>query len=131
MATYRGTDGVIRVGANAVLEVQSFTCSAAAAIIGDNSLGDEWDTHLLGRKSWTASLVCNTDPADTTGQRALAIGASATVNVYPVGTANGRILLTGTATVTGVEFSSSHDNAVATVNISVTGNGALTVSTVG
>jgi predicted secreted protein len=130
MATYRGTDGVIRVGANAILEVQSFSVSGAAAIIGDNSLGDEFDTHLIGRKSWTATVTANTDPGDTTGQRAMAIGASVTLNAYPVGTSAGRILLTGTATVTSLEFSSSHDNAVAVVTFGLTGNGALTVSTV-
>jgi len=130
MATYRGTDGVVRLGSNTILEVQSFSVSGTATPINDNVMGDEWDTHLVGRKNWTASVACLTDPADSTGQRAMTIGATAAFEGYPVGNSNGRIKLSGSATVTGKEYSNNHDNTAATVTFSLTGNGPLTEATV-
>ena len=128
--TYRGTDGVARIGANVILEVQSFSVSGTATPINDNVLADEWDTHLVGRKSWTASISCLTDPADSTGQRAMTIGASVSLELYPVGTASGRIKLAGTATITGKEYSNNHDNTAAAVSFTATGNGPLAETTV-
>jgi len=130
MATYRGTDGVARIGLNTILETQAFSVTSTAASINDNVLADEWDTHLVGRKSWSGSIACLTDPADTTGQRAMTIGASVALELFPVGTAATRIKLSGTATITSKEYSNNHDNTAATVSFQFTGNGPLTEATI-
>jgi hypothetical protein len=64
-----------------------------------------------------------------TGQGALTIGASVTLNVYPEGDASGDTYYTGTAIVTGVTRSSSFDGLVE-ASITVQGSGALTATTV-
>lgn len=129
MATFRGTDGIVKVGSATVAEVQAFTVDLSAAIINDNAMGDEWDTHLKGRKSWSGTISCMTDPTDATGQVALAIGTGVALKLYPVGdiSATGvQVELAGDATITGISYSSNHDNTVATCNFTFTGNGACT-----
>lgn len=127
MATFRGTDGIVKVGSATVAEVQAFTVDLSAAIINNNKMGDAWDTHLIGRKSWSGTVSCMTDPTDTAGQVALAIGGNVGLKLYPVGdiAATGvQVELAGNATITGISYSSNHDNTVATVNFTFTGNGA-------
>ena len=129
MATYRGTDGVVKSGSAVVAEVTAFTLDTAAAVINDNAMGDDWDTHLVGRKSWSGTISANTDPTDTNGQVTLVEGATIAIKLYPIGdiTAPGTQLeLAGSCTITQVSFSNNHDNTVAAVTFSFTGNGALT-----
>jgi len=93
-------------------------------------MGDLWDTHLVGRKAFTGSISCNTDWGDVNGQRLLVIGASLSFEVFPTGTTQGRVKLSGTATVTSKEYSNNHDNTVASMTVQITGNGALTEATI-
>jgi hypothetical protein len=151
MATYRGTDGVIFLdyqgwspaGPIKQVEVQSFSLSSSVALVGDNSLGDEFDTHLVGRKSWTGTITSNFDMTqqffdidkdpdltELTAQIGPAyIGQQIEVDLYPTGdnnTLNDQIQITGIATVTGFELSNSHDNSIVTMTLAVTGDGLLT-----
>jgi len=129
MATYRGTDGVIKSGAN-VIVATGFDVSENAAVINDNALSDEWDTHLVGRKSWNGTISANTDvTGDTTGQGTLTIGSEVNLTLYPEEDAVSNLELTGTATITGVQHNSNHDNTVAGSTFTFTGNGELTVGT--
>lgn len=125
MATYRGTDGVVKIGSTAVGEMQGFSITASAATIGDNAAGDDWDTHLVGRKSWSGSLTLNSDSTDT-GQALLACGSTAAGTFYPEGNASGLIKLNGNFTVTSIEWTANHDNQIVGSSIQFLGNGELT-----
>jgi predicted secreted protein len=128
MGTHHGNGGVVKVGSNTVAEVKEWQVSTKTETVDDSSMGDAWETHLVGKKSWTASANCHWDETDTNGQEALTDGASVTLNLYPEGTATGAKYLTGTATVEAIEIGVPQDGVVSR-NFQFKGNGALTLST--
>jgi hypothetical protein len=124
MATVHGKDGVVKIGATLLAEVTEFSVSETADTADSTAMGDEWKTHLVGQKSWSASVSCHWDKEDA-GQEALAVGASVTLELYPGGDDSGAAKWAGTATVTGVEANASMSGIVS-ASFSATGNGALT-----
>lgn len=129
MATHHGKDGVVKVGSDAVLEVNQFSINETGETADDTSMGDDWRTHLAGHKSWTASITVHWDPADSTGQEALTVGASASVKLYPSGDQSGDAEASGDCTITSVGVASQLEGVVSRT-IEVQGNGALTWGTV-
>jgi predicted secreted protein len=127
MATYHGKDGVVKIGANAITEVKSFSVKTSAKVADDTVMGDDWETHIANKtvKSFSGSLACNHNPLDATGQKLLVAGASVTLKLYPIGNADGLQELEGTATITEVSVDPSKD-ATVPVSFSFQGNGALT-----
>jgi len=130
MATHIGSEGTVKIGANTVAEIKSWSVDETANVADDSSLGDAWATHLAGMNSWAGSLDCHWDETDATGQGALTAGASVTLNLYPEGATAADTYYTGTATVTGISRSVGGNDDVIAVSFSFTGNGALTETTV-
>jgi hypothetical protein len=128
MATFAGNDGVVKIGANALAEVRSFTITETIETIEDTSMGDASRTHKTGLKSWSGNLECHFDDTDT-AQGNLTVGASVTLNLQPEGDTTGDFLLTGTATITEVTHTNTIDNIVERT-FSFVGNGDLIQSTV-
>lgn len=129
MATHSGKDGIVKVGANPVAEVRSFSLNETADTVEDTTMGDSARTHIVTLTSFDGSLDVYWDETDTNGQVALGIGSSVTLDLYPEGDGAGATYYTGTASVTSVNKSSSFDGMVEQ-SISVQGNGPLTTATV-
>lgn len=129
MATHKGSEGVIKVGTNTVAEVRSYSIDESADVLEDTSMGDSAKTYLASLTSFSGSLDVFWDETDTSGQGALTVGSSVTLNVYPEGADSGDTYYSGTALVTGVSRSGSFDGMVE-ASITVQGSGALTQSTV-
>lgn len=129
MATFHGKDGVVKVGANAVAEVRSFTLNTGVETADDTVMGDTWRSHTSGFKTWSGSLECYWDDTDTNGQESLQEGDSVTLNLQFEGNTTGDFLFTGTATVTEVVHTANMDGIVER-SFNFLGNGALTRSTV-
>ena len=129
MATHAGSEGTVRVGANAVDEIRSYSIEETADTLEDTSMGDAARTYLPSLTTFTGSLDVLWDETNTTGQGALTIGATVTLNLYPEGASSGDIYYTGSAIVTGRTISASYDGLVE-MSISVQGTGALTQTTV-
>lgn len=129
MGTHLGNEGTVKIGANVVAEVKSWSITESAAIVDDSQMSDAADTHLVGSTNWRGSLTCSWDETDATGQGALTVGASVTLNVYAEGAANGDTYFTGTATVSEIARQGSR-NTVIEASFTFTGNGALSQSTV-
>jgi len=129
MATHKGSEGVIKVGANSVAEIRSYSIEESADTLEDTSMGDSARTYKTSLTSFSGSLDVFWDETDTSGQGALSIGSEVTLNVYPEGDTAGDTYYTGTAIVTGVSRSASFDGLVE-ASISVQGSGSLTESTV-
>lgn len=129
MANHVGNEGVVKVGANTVAEVRSFSISQSADTTEDTVMGDTWKTHQATQNSWTAEVTCFWDEADTTGQGALTIGATVTLNLYPEGATAGttETYFTGSAIVTSFGTSQTH-NGMVEATYSFQGTGALTKS---
>ena len=129
MASHIGRDGIVKVGANTVAEVKSFSIEESADTVETTKMTDTARSHAITLTSFSGSLDCFWDETDTTGQGALTIGASVTLALYPEGETAGDTYYSGTALVTGVSRSASFDGMVE-ASISVHGTGALTASTV-
>ena len=129
MATHKGSEGVVKVGSNTVAEVRSYSIDESADVLEDTSMGDSAKTYLASLTSFSGSLDVFWDETDTSGQGALTVGSSVTLNVYPEGADSGDTYYSGTALVTGVSRSGSFDGMVE-ASITVQGSGALTQSTV-
>lgn len=129
MATHAGSEGIVKVGANTVAEVRSYSIEESADTLEDTSMGDSARTYLSSLTTWSGSVDVFWDETDTTGQGALTVGSSITLNVYPEGDTVGDTYYTGSCIVTGVSKSGSFDGMVE-ASISVQGTGALTSTTV-
>jgi hypothetical protein len=128
MATHSGVEGTVKVGANAIAEIRSFSVEETGDTIDDSTMGDTARTYIAGLKTYTASIDCLWDETNTTGQGALTVGATVTLNLYPEGATAGDIYYTGSAIVTGRTITASYDGLVE-MSITCQGSGALTQST--
>jgi hypothetical protein len=129
MATHTGSEGTVKVGANAIAEIRSFSIEESADTLEDTTMGDGARTYKPSLTTYTGTVDVLWDETDTTGQGALTIGAAVTLNLYPEGDTSGDTYYTGAAIVTGRTINSSFDGLVE-MSISVQGNGALTQTTV-
>jgi predicted secreted protein len=129
MATHTGSEGSVRVGANAVAEVRSFSIEETADTIEDTTMGDASRTFKSSLKSFSGSVDVFWDETDTNGQVALTVGSEITFGIYPEGNTTGDTYLSGTAIVTGKTITASFDGMVE-ASITVQGSGALTTATV-
>ena len=129
MATHAGSEGTVKVGSNAIAEIRSFSLEETADTLEDTTMGDTARTYKSSLTTFTGSVDVFWDETDTSGQGALTIGASVTLNVYPEGDASGDTYYSGSAIVTGVTRSSSFDGLVE-ASMTVQGSGALTATTV-
>jgi len=129
MANHKGSEGSVYVGAVAIGELKSWSLSVSANTIDDSVLTDLWQTNQSGQQAWSGSCECFWDELDTTGQGALLIGATLTMNFYAEGNTSGDRYYTGSAIVTSIEYGASIDEMV-NASFSFTGNGVLTFGTV-
>ena len=129
MATHVGTSGTVKVGSDAIAEVTGFTLNETSDTVEDTSLTDTAKTYLTLRKDATATVECHWDETDSTGQEALDVGASVTLNLYPEGSDASDAYYSGTALVTGADVAVSMDGVISrTINVQFTGG--VTHSTV-
>lgn len=129
MATHKGSEGTVKVGANAVAEIRSYTITETADTLEDTTMGDSARTYLASLKSFSGSMDVFWDETDTNGQVALAPGDSVTINIYPEGSTSGDTYYTGSVIVTEKSITASFDGMVE-ASISFQGTGALSETTV-
>lgn len=129
MATHAGSEGTVKVGANTIAEIRSYSIEESADTLEDTTMGDVARTYKSSLTTYTGTIDVLWDETDTTGQGALTIGSSVTLNLYPEGASTGDVYYTGTAIVTGRSISGAYDGLVE-MSITVQGNGALSQSTV-
>lgn len=128
MATHTGSEGTVKVGANTIAEIRSYSIEQTSDTVEDTTMGDTWRTHKTTLKAWSGTVDVFWDETDTNGQSALVVGAEVTANFYPEGASTGDAYLYGTAIVTGKTVSASFDGMVEST-ITLQGTGALTTGT--
>jgi hypothetical protein len=129
MATHTGSEGTVKVGANTIAEIRSFSIDETGDTLEDTTMGDTARTYKSSLTSFSGSVDVFYDETDTTGQGALTVGSEITINAYPEGDTAGDTYKTGSAIVTGVSLTSSFDGMVES-SITFQGNGSLTTTTV-
>jgi predicted secreted protein len=129
MATHAGSEGKVFIGTSQVAEVKSWSLEVTSDTVDASIIGTQWRKNQATIKSWSGSFDGFWDETDTTGQGALAVGATVTLNLYPEGNATGATFWTGDAIVTSIAYSGSFDGIVE-ATFSFTGSGALDEDTV-
>lgn len=129
MANHTGLEGIIKVGTAVLAEVTKWSIDEKADTIEDTSMGDTSRTYKTGLKSYSGSVDCHWDPTDTNGQGALAVGATATLGLYPEGTGTTAHYYSATVIVTGVSPQGGMSDLVER-NFTFQGIGALGTATV-
>lgn len=126
MASYHGNDGVVKVGANAVGEVESFNLDISADTVETSVMGSMAKTYKPSKTSWSGSVDVLYDPDDTTGQQAMVIGTAISLSLSPQGgETTGEVVFDGSAIITGAGVATTHDDVVKR-NFTFQGTGALT-----
>jgi hypothetical protein len=124
MATFKGKDGIFRIGSVVVGECRSFEITETANEVDTSRMGTDWTSVTSTQLSWSASATAWWDANDG-GQSQLVIGAVINVEFYPRGVGPGLNRYTGSALITSVSRPQSYDNIVE-MNLELTGTGALT-----
>ena len=128
MANHTGSEGTVKVGSNTIAEIRSFSIDETHDAIEKTAMGDSYRSFKTGLLSWSGSIECWWDETDTSGQGALDVGASVTLNLYPEGATTGDIYYSGTTLISGKTINASADGMVE-ASYSVQGSGGLTEST--
>lgn len=129
MPKHHGKEGIVKVSDDDVMNVSKFTITESVDTSDTTEMKAPAETHLAGIPKWSGSIDAFYNPADTTGQVVLAIGASVELGLYTDGDAVAKKYMSGTATVTSKSVEASFNGAV-TVSFNFQGNGALAHSTV-
>jgi predicted secreted protein len=129
MATFSGSDGVIKIGAALIAEVRGWSVEQTADTNEDTVMGDSWRTHKPSLKSWSGSADVLFDDTDTTGQTACVLGTAISVSFQMEGNTSGDHKLSGSAIITGKSINTTYDGLVE-ASITFQGTGALTEGTV-
>lgn len=129
MAVAHGNSGIVKSGANNVVEVQNWSYEESdVAVVELTSMGDSEASYLgSGCKRGSGSVECYLDEADATGQLTLTPGASVAVALYPEGDASTKAEYAGTVIVESVARSGPKDGPNA---ITFSFQGVLTRGTV-
>lgn len=129
MATHTGSAGTVKVGANAIAELRSWSLDQSQDTVETTKLGDTVKTYSATQSSSSGTMDCFWDETDTNGQVACTIGATVTLNLYPEGATSGDTYYTGSAIITSVGVAQTHDGIVErSIGFQVTG--AVTIGTV-
>jgi hypothetical protein len=130
MATFRGRDGVVEVGANAVLKLQSWEYTETVGTIEGDAMGDTWMSRKSDLKDASGSIVFfEDDTSSANGQTALTLGAEVTLKLYSRGNSAGKVYRTGPAIVTEISHPVAKGDMV-TITASWVGNGSWSTATV-
>ncbi len=128
MATHRGLDGVVKIGANTIAEVNSWSLDENTDMLEDTTMGDAAKTYQAGLKGWSGQLSCWWDPSDANGQELLNNGESATLHLGPGGAGSGDTYYEGVAIISGLVRGGEKEGIV-TAEFSFQGSGVLTQGT--
>lgn len=131
MAVHKGSEGLVKIGANTVAEVKSYSIEESADTVETTKMGDTARTYLPSLTTFSGTIECHWDETDTSGQGAMTIGAQVTLNLYPEGdnASESDSYYSGNVIITGVSRSAAMDDIVA-ATYSFQGTGALTLTTV-
>ena len=125
MAVHKGSEGVVKVGSNTVAEVTAFSFDETADTIEPTALSNSARSYVADYVGFTGTVDCQWDETDTSGQGAMTVGSTVTLNLYPEGSASSATYYTGSAIITSISRANAMGSIV-TASFSFTGTNALT-----
>ena len=129
MATHKGSEGLVKVGSNTVAEVTGFSFDESCDTVETTALSNSARSYVSDLVTFSGSIDCFWDETDSSGQGALSVGSSVTLNLYPEGSDTADTYYTGTAIVTSISRANAIGSMV-TASFSFQGTNALTSATV-
>ncbi|MBS8228407.1 phage tail tube protein [Vannielia litorea] len=128
MARHSGKNLKVKLDSNFIDGCRDWEITETSETVDLTAAGDAWNSHEATQKSWNGSFNCLRDDEDT-GQAALAVGDSVTIEAYSEGDTTGKEYFTGTCTITEIGAATGYSSE-ATRKVSFMGNGALSSATV-
>jgi len=128
MAVFSGKVLVVKFGSDTLTHVRSASVTSAINMVDITAAADTFRGQITTVTSFEATVEMLYDDTTDLFDTELAPGSSQTLIVNPEGVASGAIKISGTAFVTGVQFSAPYDGLVV-ASVSLSGNSALTIGT--
>ena len=129
MANHKGSEGLVKIGADTIAEVKDWSFDETADTTEDTTMGDSARTRKSTLTSASGSINAFWDETDTTGQGAMTAGSEVSLVLQPEGSATGDTIYSVTAIITSVSRSASFDGMVE-ASFSWDSNGAVVASTI-
>lgn len=129
MATHKGSEGLVKVGSNTVAEVTGFSFDESCDTVETTALSNSARSYVSDLVTFSGSIDCFWDETDSSGQGAMSVGSSVTLNLYPEGSDSSDTYYTGTAIITSISRANAIGSMV-TASFSFQGTNALTSATV-
>ena len=129
MANHKGSEGLVKIGADTIAEVKDWSFDETADTTEDTTMGDSARTRKSTLTSASGSINAFWDETDTTGQGAMTAGSEVSLVLQPEGSATGDTIYSVTAIITSVSRSASFDGMVE-ASFSWDSNGAIVASTI-
>jgi len=126
MAVFSGKGLVVKFGSDTLTHVRSASVTSAINMVDITAAADTFRGQITTVTSFEATVEMLYDDTTDLFDTELAPGTSGALIVNPEGIASGAIKFSGTAFVTGVQFSAPYDGLVV-ASVSLSGNSALTV----
>jgi hypothetical protein len=128
MATFKGNDGVVLIGTDAMAEVISFSVDETAETIQDTVMGDSSHSYKASFTDFTATVETYFDDTDT-AQNNVTAGDTVSLVLGMEGNTTGDHKLSGSAIVTSRSIGVTSDG-INTATYSLQGTGGLTEGTI-
>ena len=129
MANHKGSEGLVKIGADTIAEVKDWSFDETADTTEDTTMGDSARTRKSTLTSASGSINAFWDETDTTGQGAMTAGSEVSLVLQPEGSATGDTIYSVTAIITSVSRSATFDGMVE-ASFSWDSNGAIVASTI-
>lgn len=130
MTTYKGNSGVVKIGANAIAEITSFSITETEGTVEDTAMGDAAKTFVPDElPSWSGSVNCHYFPTDTNGQALCLVGETLSFEFSPIGTTTGRAKMSGSAIITSRQVGDVALASIVPLTLQLQGTGAFTHGT--
>lgn len=123
MPVLSGNAGSIRIAANAIAEMDTWTLDASTGLEETQAFGDVWKERTATIRDWSGTGAGRFDNTDTNGHVALNTATLAGTTVAVRFYINGTNYYSGNAFVQAALNAS--ENGLVTVSYTFTGNGAL------
>ena len=129
MAVHKGSEGTVSVGSNTVAEITGFSFDETADTIETTALSNTARSYVSEYVTFSGTVDCMWDETDTSGQGAMTVGSTVTLNLYPEGSASSSTYYTGSAVITSISRANAMGSVV-TASFSFQGANVLTSATV-
>lgn len=128
MARYKGHDGSITAGGDAIGEIESFDIEVSTNELMANVMGSDWTDREAGQNSATGTIAVLSDPGDT-GQSNLTVGASVALVLFSEGNSSGLTEISGNFQINSIGISTSVGDLVKRT-YSIANKGTVTIGAV-